>query len=84
LCSVSFTRDRKRPVRVDNEAKGLPGRASPYARLVIVAHADSADKPGDVSAGASFSEEGTTVVNERLSNARLRPRKKAAKYGGID
>lgn len=51
LCSLSFTRDRKRPVRVDNEAKGclddiaLALTAEPDAKLVIVAHADATDKP---------------------------------------
>jgi hypothetical protein len=109
LCSLSFARDRKRPARVDNEAKAcldevaLALSAQPDARLVIVAHADSSDGPGAaakravnakrylsqdkgfdasrielrtgvgaertvdttlVPAGASFSEDGTTVVDE--------------------
>ena len=52
LCSQSFARDRKRPTRVDNEAKGclddiaLALIAEPDAKLVLVAHADSTDKPG--------------------------------------
>jgi hypothetical protein len=51
LCSLSFGRDTKRPVRVDNEAKGclddialtLNGQTS--ARLIIVGDAVPADKP---------------------------------------
>ena len=109
LCSLSFARDRKRPVRVDNEAKGcldgvaLAVAALPDARLVIVGHADAADARGAaeqravnakhylshdkgidasrievrtgvesgrtadtilVPAGASFSEDGTVLVDE--------------------
>ncbi len=51
LCSQSFERDRKRPVRVDNEAKGcldeiaLELGREPDAKLVIVAHSDAADQP---------------------------------------
>ncbi len=118
LCSVSFTRDHKRPVRVDNEAKGclddvaLALSAQPDARLVIVAHAGSTDKPGAaeqravnakqylvhdkeidasrielrtglqaertvdtilVPLGASFSEEGTSPVDENIVKPKVRP-----------
>jgi hypothetical protein len=51
LCSLSFARDRKRPVRVDNEAKGclddiaLALTSEADSRLVIVAHADSTESP---------------------------------------
>jgi hypothetical protein len=51
LCSVSFERDKKRPVRVDNEAKGCLddialelGRES-TAVLVVVGKHDPAEKP---------------------------------------
>jgi hypothetical protein len=109
LCSLSFTRDRKRPVRVDNEAKGclddiaLALTSEPDAKLVILAHSGTADKPyaaaqravntkqylihekgidparielrtgmatGQtvdailVPAGASFSDDGTSLVDE--------------------
>ena len=51
LCSISFARDRKRPVRVDNEAKGclddiaLALTREPDARLEIVAHSDTTEEP---------------------------------------
>jgi hypothetical protein len=55
LCSVSFERDRKRPVRVDNEAKGcldevaLTLNRESSAKLVIVGR-HSADEPADAAA----------------------------------
>jgi hypothetical protein len=55
LCSVSFERDRKRPVRVDNEAKGcldevaLTLNRESSAKLVIVGR-HSADEPPDAAA----------------------------------
>ena len=51
LCSVSFERDRRRPVRVDNEAKGclddiaLELNREPEATLVIVGKHDPQEKP---------------------------------------
>lgn len=51
LCSLSFERDRKRPVRVDNEAKGclddiaLQLTRDPGATLVIVGKHDAGEKP---------------------------------------
>ena len=51
LCSVSFERDRKRPVRVDNEAKGclddiaLELNRETDATLVIVGKHDPQEKP---------------------------------------
>jgi len=51
LCSVSFERDRKRPVRVDNEAKGclddiaLELNHEADALLVIVGKHDPGEKP---------------------------------------
>jgi hypothetical protein len=51
LCSVSFERDRKRPVRVDNEAKAclddiaLQLSHDPNANLVIVGKHDATEKP---------------------------------------
>jgi hypothetical protein len=51
LCSLSFTRDKRRPVRVDNEAKGclddiaLTLNKQTDARLVIVGNAAPGDKP---------------------------------------
>jgi hypothetical protein len=124
LCSLSFARDRKRPVRVDNEAKAclddvaLALSAQPDARLVIVAYADSTDGPGAaaqravnakqylshdkgidasrielrtgmqsertadtilVPAGASFSKDGTTMVDESSVNPEA-PRKETKRH----
>jgi hypothetical protein len=51
LCSVSFERDRKRPVRVDNEAKGclddvaLAMNRQADAVLVVVGKHDPQEKP---------------------------------------
>ncbi len=51
LCSVTFDRDRKRPVRVDNEAKGclddiaLTLNRESSARLVIVGHHAQDEQP---------------------------------------
>jgi hypothetical protein len=55
LCSISFERDRKRPVRVDNEAKGcldeiaLTLNRESSAKLVIVGR-HSADESPDAAA----------------------------------
>lgn len=51
LCSVSFERDRKRPVRVDNEAKGclddiaLEMNREPDATLMVIGKHDPEEKP---------------------------------------
>ena len=51
LCSVSFERDRRRPVRVDNEAKGclddiaLELNREPNATLMVVGKHDPQEKP---------------------------------------
>jgi len=51
LCSVAFDRDRKRPTRVDNEAKGclddvaLEMQRESTGRLVIVGNSASDEKP---------------------------------------
>jgi hypothetical protein len=55
LCSISFERDRRRPVRVDNEAKGcldeiaLTLNRESSAKLVIVGR-HSADEPPEAAA----------------------------------
>jgi hypothetical protein len=62
LCSLSFTRDTRRPVRVDNEAKGclddvaLTMNKQTDARLIIVGDAVPGEKP--------------TAAAERALNAR--------------
>jgi len=51
LCAISFARDTKRPVRVDNEAKGclddiaLSMNKQTDARLVLTGNAVTGDKP---------------------------------------
>jgi hypothetical protein len=51
LCSISFTRDKKRPVRVDNEAKGCLDDIAVTldkqtdARLIMVGNAVTGEKP---------------------------------------
>jgi hypothetical protein len=51
LCSLSFTRDQRRPVRVDNEAKGclddiaLTLNQQADARLIIVGNSTPPEKP---------------------------------------
>jgi hypothetical protein len=51
LCGVSFERDRKRPVRVDNEAKAcldeiaLQLTRDPNATLIVVGKHDATEKP---------------------------------------
>jgi hypothetical protein len=51
LCSLSFTRDHRRPVRVDNEAKGclddvaLTLNQQTDARLIIVGNSAPTEKP---------------------------------------
>jgi hypothetical protein len=51
LCSLSFTRDERRPVRVDNEAKGclddiaLTLNQQTDARLIVVGNSDPKEKP---------------------------------------
>jgi hypothetical protein len=62
LCSIAFTRDRRRPVRVDNEAKGclddiaLTLRQQVDAKLVMI--------------GNTSAEEAPTNAAERALNAR--------------
>ena len=55
LCSVSFDRDRKRPVRVDNEAKGclddiaLTLNRESSARIVLVGHHGADESPTEAA-----------------------------------
>jgi hypothetical protein len=55
LCSVSFERDKKRPVRVDNEAKGcldeiaLTLNRDSAAKLIIVGHHTADEAPEDAA-----------------------------------
>jgi len=56
LCSISFTNDKRRPTRVDNEAKAclddiaLNMQRSSDAKLVVVGHSDAAEKGASTAA----------------------------------
>jgi outer membrane protein OmpA-like peptidoglycan-associated protein len=64
LCSINFDRDKKRPARVDNEAKAclddiaLNLQRTSDAKLAVVGDADSAEKNG------------STLAAERAVNAK--------------
>ena len=62
LCSIAFTRDRKRPVRVDNEAKGCLDDIA----LTLQQHTDAKL----VMIGNTSSEEVPQSAAERAMNAR--------------
>ncbi|MES2394238.1 MAG: hypothetical protein V4555_21580 [Acidobacteriota bacterium] len=62
LCGVSFTRDRKRPVRVDNEAKGCLDDVA----LSLTQHSDSKL----VIIGNTSPDEKPEAAAERAMNAR--------------
>ena len=55
LCTLNFARDKKRPARVDNEAKGclddiaLTLNGQTDARLIMVGDAAADDKPGSAA-----------------------------------
>jgi hypothetical protein len=57
LCSISFTNDKRRPTRVDNEAKAclddiaLNMQRSADAKLAVVGHSDAAEKNASQAAG---------------------------------
>jgi opacity protein-like surface antigen len=67
LCSISFDRDRKRPTRVDNEAKGclddiaLTLQHDSASRLVIVGNYGNDEKP---EAGAARSRNAGQYLTE--------------------
>ena len=69
LCSLSFERDRKRPVRVDNEAKGcldeiaLALNRESSAKLVVVGHHGDDEKP-DAAAQRTLNVE-QYLLNEK-------------------
>lgn len=66
LCTMQFDRDKKRPARVDNEAKGclddiaLTLNRESDAKLEIVAHGDDKEKP-------SIAEQRAANVKEYLT-----------------
>jgi len=76
LCSVSFERDKKRPNRVDNEAKGcldeiaLTLNRDSSARLVIVGR-HSADEPNDDAAQRALNVEQYLTEEKGIDPSRI-------------
>jgi hypothetical protein len=76
LCSISFERDRKRPVRVDNEAKGclddiaLELNRSSDSVLVIVGKHDPTETP-DAAAERTLNEKQYLVVEKGIEPSRI-------------
>jgi hypothetical protein len=76
LCSIAFERDRKRPVRVDNEAKGclddiaLELNRNTGAVLVVVGKHDPTEKP-DAAAERTLNEKQYLVVEKGIEPSRI-------------
>jgi hypothetical protein len=76
LCSIAFERDRKRPVRVDNEAKGclddiaLELNLHNDAVLVVVGKHDPTEKP-DAAAERTLNEKQYLVVEKGVEPSRI-------------
>jgi hypothetical protein len=76
LCSVSFDRDRKRPVRVDNEAKAcldeiaLTLNRESSAQLVIVGH-HGADETPDAAAQRALNVEQYLIEEKGVDPTRI-------------
>ena len=76
LCAVSFDRDRKRPVRVDNEAKGclddiaLTLNRESSARLVIVGHHAEDEQP-DAAAQRALNVEQYLIDEKGIDPSRI-------------
>ena len=79
LCSVSFERDKKRPVRVDNEAKGcldeiaLTLNRESSAKLVIIGR-HSADEPSDDAAERALNVEQYLTDEKGIDASRIEVR----------
>lgn len=75
LCSVSFEKDKRRPTRVDNEAKAclddvaLSLQKSPEARVVVVGESSAAEK-----ASGRLSRKAETDHSGRLSRLGASPK----------
>ncbi len=71
LCSINFERDKKRPARVDNEAKAclddiaLNLQRSSDAKLAIVGNASSSEKTGSKLAAARAVNTKAYLVSEK-------------------
>lgn len=79
LCTVSFDRDKKRPARVDNEAKGclddialLLNRDS-NSRLVVVGHHDTTE-PGELAAERALNVEQYLLDEKGIDPTRMEVR----------
>ena len=76
LCSLSFERDRRRPVRVDNEAKGclddvaLTLNRESAAKLVIVGH-HSVDESPDAAAQRALNVEQYLIDEKGVDPSRM-------------
>jgi hypothetical protein len=76
LCSVSFERDRKRPVRVDNEAKGclddiaLELNREADAILIVVGKHDTQEKP-EASAERAINVKQYLTVEKGIDPSRI-------------
>ena len=79
LCSVSFERDKKRPLRVDNEAKGcldevaLTLNRDTTSKLVIVGH-HSADETPDAAAQRDLNVQQYLVDEKGIDPTRIEMR----------
>jgi outer membrane protein OmpA-like peptidoglycan-associated protein len=71
LCSISFTNDKKRPTRVDNEAKAclddiaLNMQRSADAKLAVVGNAASTEKAGSKAAASRAVNAKDYLVTEK-------------------
>jgi len=79
LCSLSFERDRKRPVRVDNEAKAcldsvaLELNRESNAMLVVVGRHDAQEKP-DVAAERTLNVKQYLTAEKGIDASRIEVR----------
>jgi hypothetical protein len=76
LCSLSFARDKRRPVRVDNEAKGclddiaLTLKQQADAHLIMVGSSDTTEKP-DAAAERSMNARQYLVQEKGIDPSRI-------------
>ena len=89
MCSISFERDRKRPVRVDNEAKGclddiaLEMSRDPDAVLVVVGKHDATEKP-DAAAERTLNEKQYLMAEKGIAANRIELRTGETKDRTVD
>jgi hypothetical protein len=79
LCAISFDRDRKRPVRVDNEAKAclddiaLQMQRESEGKLVVVGHYAEGETP-KMGAGRAMNERHYLIEEKGVDAARIESR----------